>query len=76
LLEYCIKRGIEAKIHYPIPLYRQPALQPFGYKPEDFPVTERHTGEIISFPVDQHLSSQEQDHVIQTVRDFYAGRPA
>ena len=28
----------------------------------------------ISFPVDQHLSRAEQDYVIETVREFYAGR--
>jgi len=27
LVEYCINKGIEAKIHYPIPIYRQPALE-------------------------------------------------
>ena len=39
-----------------------------------FPVTDRHAGEIISFPVDQFLSRGEQDIVIETVRDFYEGR--
>jgi aminotransferase EvaB len=76
LLEYCLKRGIEAKIHYPIPLFRQPAFAPFGYGPKDFPVAGRHVSQIISFPVDQHLTRAEQDHVIQAVRDFYSGRPA
>ena len=26
LLEYCLDKGIEAKIHYLVPIYRQPAL--------------------------------------------------
>ena len=26
LLNYCLKNGIEAKVHYPIPIYRQEAL--------------------------------------------------
>lgn len=76
LLAFCLKRGIEAKIHYPIPLFRQPAFASFGYGPRDFPVAERHVGKIISFPVDQHLSRAEQDQVIHAVHDFYAGRPA
>jgi len=71
LLRYCLDNGVEAKIHYPIPIYRQQALQHLGYKPGDFPVTDRHTEEIISFPVDQHLTSQDQDTVIATVRAFY-----
>ena len=72
LLQYCLQQGIEAKIHYPIPLYQQQGLAKFGYKAGDFPVTDRHAGEMISFPVDQHLSREKQDIVIETVRKFYA----
>jgi aminotransferase EvaB len=73
LLAHCIERGVEAKIHYPIPLHLQDALGDLGYKKGDFPVSERHCGEVISFPVDQHLSRDEQDYVIATVREFYTG---
>ena len=45
-----------------------------GIKAGAFPVADRHARECISFPVDQHLSDVEQDYVIQTVRNFYAGR--
>lgn len=75
LLKYCIAKGIEAKVHYPIPIYRQKALDFLGLGAGAFPVTDRHAAECISFPVDQHLSDGEQDYVIQTVRDFYAGKP-
>lgn len=74
LYEHCLNRGVEAKIHYPIPVYRQEALRHLGYGPGDFPVTDRHAREIISFPVDQHLRRAEQDYVIETVRDFYSGK--
>ena len=72
LLAHCLENGVEAKIHYPIPLHLQDALRYLGYKPGDFPVSERHCRETISFPVDQHLSRVEQDYVIETVRNFYA----
>ncbi len=71
LLRFCLERGIEAKVHYPIPLYHQDGLKHLGYKPGDFPVTDRHAGEMITFPVDQHLSREELDYVIATVRKFY-----
>jgi dTDP-4-amino-4,6-dideoxygalactose transaminase len=71
LLEYCIDKGIEAKVHYPVPIYRQPALANLGHCEGDFPVTDRHTGEIITFPCDQHLSREELDYVIATVKSFY-----
>ena len=74
LLQYCLDRGIEAKVHYPIPLYLQDCVKFLGHKPGDFPVTDRHTTEIITFPTDQHLSREEQDFVIETVRAYYAQR--
>lgn len=72
LMRHCLDNGVEAKVHYPIPLYRQKGLRHLGYRAGDFPVTDRHAGCIISFPVDQHLSRAEQDIVIDTVWDFYA----
>ncbi|MBC8226212.1 MAG: DegT/DnrJ/EryC1/StrS family aminotransferase [Gammaproteobacteria bacterium] len=71
LLQYCIDEGIEAKVHYPIPIYRQPAVEYLGYSEGDFPVTDEHTKKIITFPCDQHLSRLEMDHVIKTVKEFY-----
>ena len=73
LLKRCVDAGIEAKVHYPVPIYRQPALAHLGHRAGDFPVADRHTGEIITFPCDQHLGRAEMDHVIATVRGFYAG---
>lgn len=74
LLAHCLKNGVEAKVHYPIPLYRQEGLRHLGYRPGAFPVADRHAAEIITFPVDQHLTRDQLDYVVQTVRDFYAGR--
>lgn len=74
LLKYCIEHGVEAKVHYPIPLYQQKALAHLGYRPGAFPVTDRHARECITFPVDQHLSRAEMDYVVETVRNFYAGK--
>ncbi|MBE7411836.1 MAG: DegT/DnrJ/EryC1/StrS family aminotransferase [Leptospiraceae bacterium] len=72
LLEYCVKKGIEAKVHYPIPIYRQRALKAYGYKEGDFPVSDEHTKKIITFPCDQHLSKEEMDYVVSTVKEFYS----
>ena len=71
LLKYCIDHGISAKIHYPIPIYRQKALKALGYKKGDFPITDSHAEKIISFPCDQHLSQKELDYIISTVTQYY-----
>ena len=74
LLKFCLDRGIEAKVHYPVPIYRQPALLTYGASKGDFPVTESHTKSIITFPCDQHLSDDQLNFVVDTVADFYSGQ--
>lgn len=71
LLQECLEQGIEAKIHYPVPIYRQKALDRLGYQIGDFPVTDEHTTKIITFPCDQHLQRKHLDHIINTVNNFY-----
>ena len=73
LLKYCLQNGIEAKVHYPVPLYQQRGLSHLGYKPGDFPVADRQAKEIISFPCHQYLTRIQQDYIIATVHEFYAG---
>ena len=67
-----LKKGIETKIHYPIPIYRQPAMKFLKHKKGDFPVTERHAKSIISFPCDQHLSKKQMNYIIKCVNNFYS----
>ena len=73
LLQHCQERGIECKVHYPIPLYRQEGLRFLGYRKGDFPVADFQAANSITFPCDQHLERREQDHVIETVAEFYRG---
>ena len=71
LFKYCLKNGIEAKIHYPKPMYLQESLNYLHHKAGDFSVTDDHTKKIISFPCDQHLSLKQMNYIINTVKKFY-----
>ena len=73
LYRYCRDKGIECKIHYPVPLYRQKGLAFLGYRAGAFPVADRHAASMITFPCDQHLTRRQQDYVVKTVKEFYAG---
>ncbi len=72
LLSYLIKNGVEAKVHYPIPLHLQPAAAHLGYKQGDFPVIEAQCKSIITLPVHQHLTEQQVDYVIEKIEEFYS----
>lgn len=68
LLQFLQEQGIEAKIHYPIPL--QGALGLKGYGREDFPVAYRQSDRILTVAVDEHITKDQQDYVIERIRFF------
>ena len=71
LLAYLHEHGIEAKVHYPIPLHLQEAAQHLGYKEGDFPVAEAQAKSIITLPVHQHLKQEQIDYMIEMIHKFY-----
>jgi dTDP-4-amino-4,6-dideoxygalactose transaminase len=71
LQQFLAKRGIQTKIHYPIPVHLQPACSYLGYKAGDFPVCEAQSAKILSLPNHQYLTDEEIDWVIGSIREFY-----
>jgi dTDP-4-amino-4,6-dideoxygalactose transaminase len=63
--------GIEAKVHYPIPLHLQEAARHLGHSAGDFPICEADCRRVITLPAHQHLSDEQIDRVIDRVRAFY-----
>jgi dTDP-4-amino-4,6-dideoxygalactose transaminase len=63
--------GVEAKIHYPVPLHLQPAARDLGYGKGDFPVAEAQAADIVTLPGHQFLTNAEIDYMIERVRRFY-----
>jgi len=68
------ERGVETKIHYPLPIHWQKASAHLGYKKGDFPVTDRLAGEILSLPVRENLTEDEVNMVCDLVTEFYQKR--
>lgn len=71
LHQHLLENGIEAKIHYPIPIHLQKASEYLGYREGDFPVCEAQARSIISLPVHQHLTDDQLACVIDEMRRFY-----
>jgi dTDP-4-amino-4,6-dideoxygalactose transaminase len=74
LYRFLLSHGVEAKIHYPIPIHLQRAAKHLGYKEGDFPKAEAQAKSIISLPVHQHLTNQQMEYVIEKVKAFYKDR--
>ena len=71
LYSHLVSRGVEAKIHYPIPLHLQKAAEHLGYREGDFPVCEADCRTILTLPVHQHLQPAQIEFVIDCIRNFY-----
>lgn len=66
------KKGIETKIHYPIPLHLQEAAAGLNYQEGDFPQTERQANRILSLPINEYLSEEQIGYVIDQIKEFYS----
>lgn len=71
LVEYLIGHGVEAKVHYPIPLHLQKAAKYLGYKKGDFPVCEKQAEHIFSLPNHQYLTDREIEYMSDIIHQFY-----
>jgi len=71
LLRYLTAEGVEAKVHYPIPLHLQPAAAPLGYQKGDFPVAEAQAAEILTLPAHQFLTDAEVSYMLWQIQRFY-----
>jgi dTDP-4-amino-4,6-dideoxygalactose transaminase len=72
LREYLTSRKIGSEIYYPLPLHMQGSLASLGYKKGDFPVTEVAAEEVLSLPMYPELREDEQQVVVDAIREFYA----
>lgn len=69
MLKHLHDRGVEAKIHYPVPLYELKAFKNANHR-----VAERQPlihGKLLSFPIHQFMTDREVDYVIKQVKSFY-----
>jgi dTDP-4-amino-4,6-dideoxygalactose transaminase len=70
IIEQLSARGIGTSVHY-IPLHRQPYWRDrYGLTPEMFPKAESAYQSMISLPLYTAMTEQQQDKVIQALRDI------
>jgi aminotransferase EvaB len=72
LQRHLVASGVDAKVHYPIPMHLQPAARDLGYGRGDFPVCESVVSEVLSLPVHEFITREQQDRVVSLVAGFYA----
>ncbi len=71
-IDFLSHHGIGTMIHYPIPPYLSEAYRYLGYQKGDFPITEQQAAEVVSLPVYNGMTGEEQAYVIETINAFEA----
>ena len=63
-----LARGIETRVHYPIPVHLLEAWRHLGLNEGDLPEAERAAHEVLSIPVHPELSSEAVEQVVDALR--------
>jgi dTDP-3-amino-3,4,6-trideoxy-alpha-D-glucose transaminase len=59
--------GVEARVHYPAPLHRQPAHRRFVRQADEFPVADSLGGRILSLPLYPQMSEDDVGTVVEAL---------
>lgn len=70
MADYLKEKGIGTIIHYPIPPHLSQAYAYLGHKKGDFPIAERYADEVLSLPMYNGMTEEEQGYVIDAINAF------
>ena len=71
LQRYLAERGVDTKVHYPIPIHEQEAVRASGWDDVTCPITEAQTQRILSLPIYPELTAAERQHVVDSIQQCY-----
>lgn len=71
LLQHLSEHGVEAKIHYPVPLHLQEPGLALGYSLGDMVVAESQANTLVTLPAHEYLDEDQIDHLVSAVSSFY-----
>jgi dTDP-4-amino-4,6-dideoxygalactose transaminase len=64
--------GISCGIYYPIPIHLQPIYKKlYGYRGGEYPISEKHSEEVLSLPMFPDLTKEEIEYVCEKIEEFY-----
>lgn len=72
LMDYLKEREIGTLIHYPIPPHLSEAYAYLGHREGDFPIAEKYADEVLSLPMYNGMTLDEQSEVITAINTFQA----
>lgn len=71
LMAHLKTKGVDTRIHYPIPIHLQVAARELGYSCGDFPRAELYAKTMLSLPIYPELNENEIECVVAAVISFF-----
>ncbi len=69
-IDHLSANEIGSIIHYPIPPHLAQAYEYLGFRKGSFPITEQYADEVLSLPLYNGMTNEEQDYVIEAINSF------
>ncbi|MGL5777567.1 DegT/DnrJ/EryC1/StrS family aminotransferase [Cetobacterium sp.] len=68
--KYLEENKVGTVIHYPIPPHLSKAYEYLGYQKGDFPITEIYAEKVLSLPLYNGMTEEEQSYVIEVINRY------
>jgi dTDP-4-amino-4,6-dideoxygalactose transaminase len=69
-IDYLKTKGVGTLIHYPVPPHLSEAYKYLGYGKGSFPIAENYANKVISIPLYNGMTEDEQDYVIEVINQY------
>lgn len=70
LISHLVANGVEARVHYPVPLHLQKPGRALGYQRGDMPVAEAQADRLVTLPAHEYLSDEQVARAVDVVAAF------
>jgi len=70
LIDYLNAKNIGSIVHYPIPPHLSEAYAYLGHKKGSFPIAEKYADTVLSLPLYNGMTDDEQSYVIDTLNSY------
>lgn len=70
LMNFLAKKGISTKIYFD-PVHKYLVFKKLGYNDVNPPITERISSQVLTLPMYPHLTKEELDYIVDSVKEFF-----
>ncbi len=70
LMRYLAKKGISTKVYFE-PVHKYTIFRKLGYSKVKLPVTEKVSSQVLSLPMYPHMTKEELDYIVTSIKEFF-----